>query len=101
MSSEFEIFMVALDDAISEQRGEDVFDLSYFGGSNVNVGVVCSAYDEETGAHFILKLTHDSDPAGKLIRITLGGDGVIIGRSELAADVEDLLIETTEPWHHF
>ena len=106
MTTPIRAFIDELDSIIEKKMSVDAFDLPLDEIENLNVEVICSTYIDDwqskiDGLHFILRLVSSHDAQSAFCRITSGDGGVLISRTELTANMKELLFNSDEGWTYF
>mgnify|MGYP001074545300 CR=1 len=99
-------FIGELDNIIKNEISVDAFDLPLDYIDNLNVSVICSTYIDDCpiefdGLHFILKLADLNDVDTVFCRVTCGDGGVLIARTDLNININELLFKSDEGWTYF
>lgn len=99
-------FINELDTLIKNETSVDAFDLPYDYIDNLNVSVICSTYNSDCptefdGLHFILQLVDVNEAKTVFCRLTCGDGGVLIARTDLTKNMNELLFKSAEGWIYF
>lgn len=99
-------FITELDTLIKNERSVDVFELPYDYIDYLNVSVICSTYNSDCptefdGLHFILQLVDVNGADTVFCRVTCSDGGVLIARTDLTKNMNELLFKSAEGWSYF